>query len=138
MVGRRLREHGLHARTIQIKLRYSDFSTITRAHSLDHSTQLDNELFDTARHLFRNNWKKGATVRLLGVQATSLAAIEGQLNLLDDAKTVKWRDALRAVDGLRDRFGESAVSLANGISGAFRERTHEAMVQKPAAKKPSS
>jgi DNA polymerase-4 len=122
----------LHARTIQIKLRYSDFSTITRAHSLDHSTQLDNELFDTARDLFRRNWRKGAKVRLLGVQATSLTAIEGQLNLLDDAKTVKWRDALRAVDGLRDRFGESAVSLANGISGAFRERTHEAMVQKPA------
>jgi DNA polymerase-4 len=138
MVGRRLREHGLHARTVQIKLRYSDFSTITRAHSLDHSTQLDNELFDTARDLFRRNWKKGSKVRLLGVQATSLTAIEGQLNLLDDAKTVKWRDALRAVDGLRDRFGESAVSLANGIPGAFRERTHEAMVQKPSVKKPAS
>jgi DNA polymerase-4 len=111
--------------------------TITRAHSLDHSTQLDNELFDTARDLFRRNWNKGAKVRLLGVQATSLTAIEGQLNLLDDAKTVKWRDALRAVDSLRDRFGESAVSLANGVPGAFRERTHEAMVQKPSPKKPS-
>ncbi len=135
MVGRRLREHGLHSRTVQIKLRYSDFSTITRARSLDHSTQLDNELFDTARDLFRRNWKRGAKVRLLGVQATSLSAIEGQLNLLDDAKTVKWRDALRAVDGLRDRFGESAVSLANGIPGAFRERTHEAMVQREPPRK---
>jgi len=130
MVGRRLREHGLHSRTVQIKLRYQDFSTITRAHSLDHSTQLDHELFDTARDLFRRNWKPGAKVRLLGVQASSLSAIEGQLNLLDDAKTVKWRDALRAVDGLRDRYGESAVSLANGIPGAFRERTHESLVQR--------
>jgi DNA polymerase-4 len=137
MVGRRLREHGLHARTVQIKLRYSDFSTITRAHSIDHSTQLDNELFDTARDLFRGNWKKGEKVRLLGVQATSLSAMEGQLNLLDDAKTVKWRDALRAVDGLRDRFGESAVSLANGIAGTFRERTHEAMVQRPGKRPPT-
>jgi len=134
MVGRRLREHGLHARTVQIKLRYQDFSTITRAHSLDHSTQLDNELFDTARNLFRRNWKPGAKVRLLGVQASTLSAIEGQLNLLDDEKTIKWRDALRAVDGLRDKYGESAVSLANGITGAFRERTHESLVQK---KKPS-
>ncbi len=130
MVGRRLREHGLHSRTVQIKLRYQDFSTITRAHSLDHSTQLDHELFDTARDLFRRNWKPGAKVRLLGVQASSLSAIEGQLNLLDDAKTVRWRDALRAVDGLRDRYGESAVSLANGIPGAFRERTHESLVQR--------
>jgi DNA polymerase-4 len=137
MVGRRLREHGLHARTIQLKLRYEDFSTITRAHSLDHSTQLDNELFDTARDLFRRNWKPGSKVRLLGVQASSLSSIEGQLNLLDDAKTVKWRDALRAVDGLRDRYGESAVSLANGISGAFRERTHESLVQRE-PKKPKS
>jgi DNA polymerase IV len=136
MVARRLREHGLHARTVQIKLRYSDFSTITRAHSLDHSTQLDHELFDTARNLFRRNWKQGAKVRLLGVQATSLSTIEGQLNLLDDEKTVKWRDALRAVDGLRDRFGESAVSLAKGIPGAFRERTHESLIQRQSPKKP--
>ncbi len=46
MVGRRLREHGLQARTIQLKLRYSDFSTITRAHSVPRATQLDTELFD--------------------------------------------------------------------------------------------
>ena len=134
MVGRRLREHGLHARTVQIKLRYQDFSTITRAHSLDHATQLDFELFDTARSLFRRNWKPGAKVRLLGVQASTLTAIEGQLSLLDDEKTAKWRDALRAVDGLRDRYGESAVSLANGIPGAFRERTHESLVQKQVKK----
>src|SRR5262249_1752440 len=112
MVGRRLREQGLHPRTVQLKLRYSDFSTITRAHTLNPATQLDNELFDTARRLFRANWRRGAKVRLLGVQASSLTAIEGQMNLLDDEKTVRWRDALRAVDGLRDRFGESAVSLA--------------------------
>jgi DNA polymerase-4 len=130
MVGRRLREHGLHARTVQIKFRYSDFSTFTRAHSLDHSTQLDNEVFDTARSLFRGAWKQGAKIRLLGVQATSLSTIEGQLNLLDDEKTIKWRDALRAVDGLRDKYGESAVSLANGIPAAFRERTHDALVRK--------
>ena len=136
MVGRRLREHGLHARTVQIKLRYSDFSTITRAHSLDHSTQLDNELFDTARMLFRGAWKQPAKVRLLGVQATSLSTIEGQLNLLDDGKTIKWRDALRAMDGLRDKYGESAVSLANGIPAAFRERTHEAMIRKQPKRPP--
>ncbi|HTM48296.1 MAG TPA: DNA polymerase IV [Bryobacteraceae bacterium] len=131
MVGRRLREHGLHARTVQLKLRYQDFTTITRARSLDHSTQLDHELFDTARRLFHGNWKPGAKVRLLGVQASTLSAIEGQLNLLDDEKTAKWREALRAVDGLRDRYGESAVSLAGGITGVFRERTHESLVQRP-------
>src|SRR5258708_15286002 len=45
MVGRRLREQGFHARTLQLKLRYKDFTTITRAHTLDAPTQFDNEIF---------------------------------------------------------------------------------------------
>src|SRR5271165_3420340 len=60
MVGRRLREHGLAARTLQLKLRDSDFSTITRAHSLARPTQLDTEIFEEIRRLFRGNWKPGA------------------------------------------------------------------------------
>src|SRR5437764_8258896 len=49
MVGRRLREHTLHTRTLQLKLRYSDFSTITRAHSLTRPTQIDTEIFEEMR-----------------------------------------------------------------------------------------
>ncbi|MGH9663890.1 MAG: DNA polymerase IV, partial [Bryobacteraceae bacterium] len=49
MVGRRLRERGFFMRTVQLKLRYSDFSTFTRARTLDHATQLDTEIFDQAR-----------------------------------------------------------------------------------------
>ncbi len=71
MVARRLREHGLHARTIQLKLRYKDFTTITRAHSLASPTQLDTEIFEQIRNLFRKNWKRGAEVRLLGVHVSS-------------------------------------------------------------------
>src|SRR5271165_1339109 len=71
MVGRRLREAGLHSRTIQLKLRYKDFTTITRAHSLPAPTQLDNEIFEQVRTLFRKNWRKGTQVRLLGVHASS-------------------------------------------------------------------
>ena len=60
MVGRRLRESGLHARTLQLKLRYKDFTTITRAHTLPSPTQLDTEIFEQIRLLFRRNWRKGA------------------------------------------------------------------------------
>src|SRR5712671_2914320 len=69
MVGRRLREHKLQARTLQLKLRYADFSTFTRAHSMPRATDLDTEIYEEVRELFRRNWKAGATVRLLGVQA---------------------------------------------------------------------
>jgi len=58
MVARRLREHGLSARTVQLKLRYADFSTITRARTLKRATQIDTELAEEARALFRRHWKQ--------------------------------------------------------------------------------
>jgi DNA polymerase-4 len=125
MVCRRLREHGLYARTVQLKLRYTDFSTITRAHSLRRATQVDGEILEQVRALFRANWKPGDKMRLLGVHASSFEAAEGQLGLLDGGKHDRWQKALSAADRLRDRYGEDAVSLATGLKGGFRERTHE-------------
>jgi DNA polymerase-4 len=125
LVGRRLREHGLAARTIQLKLRYSDFSTITRAHSIPRATQVDTEIYEEARELFRRNWTPGAAVRLIGVHAAHWSDGDGQMDLLDDDKHERWRGALEAADRMRDKFGESAVGLASGMRGKFRERTHE-------------
>jgi DNA polymerase IV len=125
MVGRRLREANYHARTVQLKLRYKDFTTITRAHTLTAPTQLDTEIFEQIRILFRRNWKKGAQVRLLGVQASSFTTQPGQLDLLEGTRQQRWKNALAAADRLRDKFGESSVSLAAGMRGTFRERTHE-------------
>ena len=125
MVGRRLREHGLRAGTIQLKLRYSDFSTFTRAHSIARGTQIDTELFEEIRELFRRNWRPGAPVRLLGVYASSWAEGAGQMDLAGEERREKWSRALAAADKLRDKFGESAVSLAASLRGNFRERTHD-------------
>jgi DNA polymerase-4 len=125
MVGRRLRENRLHARTIQLKLRYKDFTTITRAHSLPSPTQLDTEIFEQARALFRKNWRKGTQVRLLGVHASSFQGESKQEDLLEGVRRERWQRALSAADRLRDKFGESSVSLATGLKGGFRERTHE-------------
>jgi len=125
MVGRRLREHGLRARTIQLKLRYKDFSTITRAHSFPRPTDLDTELFGHIRELFRANWKTGAPVRLLGVHTSGWAEDSPQLDLLDDSRHERWQQAMAAADKMRDKFGESAVKLAASMKGTFRERTHE-------------
>jgi DNA polymerase-4 len=125
MVGRRLREGGLHARTIQLKLRYKDFTTITRAHTVPAPTQLDTEIFEQVRGLFRKNWRKGAQVRLLGVHASSFEGQTDQGNLLDGERRKRWEQALSVADRLRDKFGEASVSLATGLRGTFRERTHE-------------
>jgi DNA polymerase IV len=125
MVGRRLREGGLHARTLQLKLRYKDFSTITRAHSLPVPTQLDTEIFEQVRALFRKNWRKGQPVRLLGVHTSSFEGHAQQGDLLEDDRRKRWEQAMSAADKLRDKFGESSVSLATGMKGGFRERVQE-------------
>ena len=125
MVGRRLREGGYFSLTIQLKLRYKDFTTITRAHSLEQPTQMDNQIFEQARRLFFANWKAGAAVRLLGVQASNFEAGPGQLDLLEPMRDERWQKALAAADHLRDKFGESTIGLARGMKGGFRERVHE-------------
>jgi DNA polymerase-4 len=125
MVARRLREAGLHARTLQLKLRYKDFTTITRAHSLSSPTQLDTEIFEEIRALFRKNWREGAQIRLLGVQTSSFEGQAEQGNLLEDHRRKRWEQAMSAADKLRDKFGESSVTLARGMKGGFRERVQE-------------
>jgi DNA polymerase-4 len=124
MVARRLREHRLWTRTVQIKLRYSDFSTFTRSRTLDHATQIDTELAVAVRELFHKAWTK-QPIRLLGVYAQSLETNEGQTSLLAEQKTESWRRTLQAVDKIRDKYGESIVSLAAGMNSGFRARVHE-------------
>jgi DNA polymerase-4 len=135
MVGRRLRESNFYARTVQLKLRYKDFTTITRAHTLANPTQLDTEIFENIRALFRKNWKKGMQIRLLGVQASHFSSEAAQIDLLDGNRQQRWKDALSAADKLRDKYGESSVGLAAGLRGAFRERTHESPAGLPGKKK---
>lgn len=125
MVAKRLREHRLYARTIQLKLRYEDFSTITMARSLDHATQLDREVAGAVVGLFREAWDGRTLVRLLGVHAGSLEGSEGQMSLLEEDRTARLRQAFRSVDHIRDRFGERSVGLAKTLRAGIRERVHE-------------
>jgi len=81
--------------------------------------------------LFLANWKRGAAVRLLGVQASNFDDSSEQLDLLEPSRDQRWQKALAAADHLRDKFGESAIGLASGMKGGFRERTHENPVGLP-------
>jgi DNA polymerase IV len=85
------------------------------------------------RQLFRTNWKPGTTVRLLGVHASGFDG-DPQLQLLPDEQTNRMKTALEIADKLRDRFGESAVSLAMGMKTKIRERTHENPASLPGKK----
>ncbi|HXW91793.1 MAG TPA: DNA polymerase IV [Terriglobales bacterium] len=125
MVGRRLREGDLRARTLQLKLRYRDFTTLTRTHTLADATQLDTEIFAQVRTLFHRHWRKGTAVRLLGVEASHFDSGSGQGDLIEGQRRQRWERALSAADRVRDKFGEASILLATGLKGGFRERTHE-------------
>ncbi len=125
MVAKRLREHRLYARTIQLKLRDEDFSTITRACTLDHATQLDGEVAAAAIRLFRQAWDYRTPIRLVGVHAGSLQHAEGQMDLLEEPQVERARQAFRSVDRIRARFGEKFISFAKTLDAGIRERVHE-------------
>jgi DNA polymerase-4 len=134
MVCRRLREQQMPARTLQLKLRTSDFHTVTRARTVPQPTTVDSEVFSVIRSLFRENWK-GEAVRLLGVHASHFDEESEQMSLSGAGPHDKWNNALSAADRLRDKFGENAVSLAAGMKARFLEKTHDKPASMPGKKR---
>jgi DNA polymerase IV len=108
-VGARLRTGGWMARTVTLKLRYSDFTTITRQETLASSTATDTTVRDAAAALLDASWS-GDAVRLLGVGVTGLADAP-QLDLFDQPKSDRIDHTL---DSLRERFGQSAIRRGTG------------------------
>ncbi len=115
IVARRLRDHGLFARTVGLKLRYADFSTHTRDVTLEEPTHLDSVIFENVLRLFDRAWNSRRKVRLLGVRASNLERGTFQLNLLETPKREKLDRAFRAADKVRERFGFEAVQLARSL-----------------------
>lgn len=113
-VGRRLRKESLAGSTIQIKLRWADFTTITRQVTLNSVTNLDQEIYQTAKILFEENWPKGKPVRLIGVGVSNLGQPAHQLGLWDDdyQKEAKLIDA---VDELREKFGRDIIKRGDQV-----------------------
>ena len=115
-VGRDLRRSGLTAKTIALKYRKPDFTTLTRQMTLQEATDLDGAIFRAARTLFQQVWKAGEAVRLLGVGASKLSEEAPQLTLWDQSSGRRSR-LQETVDSLRDRFGSSAATWGRGMKG---------------------
>ena len=106
----RVRAAGLVGRTISIKVRFSDFTTITRSKTLRDPTDVSRDIYAIARALFDGLGLQRARLRLVGVRMEGLmdsdhAPIQGLL----DEPAHGWRDADRAVDRASARFGAGAV-----------------------------
>ncbi len=136
-VMKRLREHRLYARTVQLKLRNSAFETITRAETLPDPTGLDHHVVEAILHLFRTDCQASTAVRLLGVQVSHFTSVAPQPSLLTGEQDAKWKKALEAADRLKDRFGADSLHLGAALKGRFRDRVHEAAPKDPRNKKSS-
>ena len=118
--SKRLRDSGLHARTVTLTLRYADFTTITRSHTLKEPSDLDAEFLKAFRELFARAWDGAAMLRLVGVDLSTFSAGSGQLELLDSGRREKLERLARATDKLRDRFGFSKVQFGGSLRARDR------------------
>ena len=109
-VGERLRRHGVQARTVAIKLRFGDFSTITRSRTLGEPTDLGRRIYEEARALYAASGEVGRPVRLLGVRGEQLTGRVAESGLWDDDED--WREAEHAVDAIAAKFGRGLVRPA--------------------------
>ncbi len=121
-----LRGRGLRGRTIAVKVRYPDFTTITRSRTLTSPTDTGQVVFGVVADLVEASVPRGAAVRLLGVRIEQLVrgAVAEQLTL--DGGEANWPDAERAADAARSRFGSAAVRPAALVNTGWRPALQQA------------
>jgi DNA polymerase IV len=114
-VAGQLRDEQVLARTVTMKLRHDDFHTVTRRHTLDTATDLDAELYDAARSLFRAAFedvrRRDRGVRLIGIAATNLGT-SAEPDLFEPPARERLRQLTAAVDKVRGKFGFNSVTPA--------------------------
>jgi len=104
-VASRLKQADLSGSTVKIKVRWSDFTTFTRQHTLAQPTDQVSQIYACAVQLFSKEWTKGRPVRLLGVGVSTLRPAVRQLSLFDDP-TGREQRLHSAIDSLQQKFGQ--------------------------------
>jgi DNA polymerase-4 len=113
-VGNRLRAAHVAGRTVTLKVRFADFTTITRSRTLPEATDVTREIHETASALFRALGLQRARIRLVGVRVEGLvprSSVYHQLVL--GGREHGWAEADQAMDRAASRFGYAAVQPAS-------------------------
>ena len=105
-----LRQDGKVAGCIAVKIRYHDFETTSRQTTVPY-TCADDEIIPVVKELFDKLYKKGQSVRLLGVRLSELTNDAIQANLFDDVE--RKSDLYKVIDNVKNRFGKDALSRAS-------------------------
>lgn len=116
-ISKRLKKKHIQGTTIKIKMRWSDFSTITRQVTLSQPTNEVDTISSNAVSLFKKEWKIGEPVRLIGVGVSGLAP--EQLSLWDQAAKVENDETAErldtAISDLREKFGEGVLKWGDDL-----------------------
>ncbi len=126
-VGERLRKHGMLGRTVAIKVRFSDFHTITRSRTLAEPTSVGRRLFEEAWQIFEalELDLRRTPIRLIGIRAEQLIDAGGDALALWDPDE-EWRSTEQTLDAVSARFGRGVIgpaSLVRRVKEADAEST---------------
>ena len=111
-VGGRLRSEKTYARCLTLKIRYSNFETITRSRTLSVPTCFDREIFQVTQSMLRQHLSRNRAVRLLGISAGTLQNSGWQEPLFGGQKRKSLEKLYSGIDELRRKYGESAIGSA--------------------------
>lgn len=128
-VGRRLRRHQLYGKTVNLKLRYADFQTITRSQTLPQATNVTREIWQVAVEMLEQRLPhRRQAVRLLGVGVSGLHAHqERQLSLFSEEEQDHEKQSRldETTDAILDKFGSGAVSRGLNLEKTGGRDQHE-------------
>ena len=114
-VGAELRQNGRQSGCVTLKLRYADFTTITRRHTLAKATDADQTIFSTGLKLLTTALsQEKQPVRLIGIGVSSLTEPGRQLDMLD-LSSQRLERLNKAIDRIRKKYGFSAIQTGRTL-----------------------
>jgi DNA polymerase-4 len=112
-VSRRLRKNGLKGKTLTLKVRLKGFKTYTHSFTFPERTNHADVIFKKAREIFEKSYPDPSTqFRLIGVRLTHFEDLYVQDSLFEDAADIKQEKVHKAVDRIKDKFGDGAIHRA--------------------------
>lgn len=106
-----LRDNNFHTSTVTVKIRYSDFKTITRAKTIKHTND-DRIIFETALNIFRKSYTRRVSLRLIGIKLTGFSLSSYQENLFNRKEAAR-KKLIEAVNSIRNKYGYASIQMGN-------------------------